>query len=528
LAELKTKPSSSLFTNCKVWQPDFSFVNSFGIRNSLIDYSGAPKDNYEKIIDLKGKLVLPAFTDGHVHLVYGSLILTRIDCSGIASPQDLREKVRDYSKEYPDKKWLVGANLHIGGLLKNFTKGSSSARLFLDAVTDKPLCIFNYDYHSAICNSLALELSGLNRKTGEFTPDEVPKDFEGKSTGIVKERAMNFMRDAVPPATLEENANAVERMIGVLHSFGITAVSDITKPSDLEVYKLLSSRNKLKVRINSYIPFDEFENLEKYEQEASEIPKDLFKIKGFKAYYDGALGSETGLFKMNYNGKDYNGYKTQMAESGEIIRLAREIDKAGKQIIIHAIGDEAVSGVLNIAEILERENGIRDRRFRIEHAQHIDEADFDRFTKLNVIASVQPLHMKYDIKIVQEKLPPAIVKRTHNYKALIDRNVTVIFGTDFPIVEINPFENIKLAMTRIADDEVFLPQYKIDLHNSLKAYTINNAYASFNEQKSGSIEKGKFADFIVMEDDLFNMSDNDISKARVKSTYFNGEEVYSI
>ncbi len=185
--------------------------------------------------------------------------------------------------------------------------------------------------------------------------------------------------------------------------------------------------------------------------------------------------------------------------------MAKEIDKAGKQIIIHAIGDKAVSEVLGIAEMLVKENGSRDRRFRIEHAQHIDEADFNRFKKLNVIVSAQPLHMKYDIRIVKEKLPDKIVKRTHNYKALMDKGVTVVFGTDFPIVEINPFENIELAVTRKTEREVFLPEYKISLNDSVKAYTINNAYASFNEDKSGTIEQGKFADFIVMKDDLFEM-----------------------
>ena len=208
--------------------------------------------------------------------------------------------------------------------------------------------------------------------------------------------------------------------------------------------------------------------------------------------------------------------------------LAKKIDKSGKQIIIHAIGDKAVAEVLDIAQVISQLNGIRDRRLRIEHAQHIDEADFNRFKKLNIIASVQPLHMKYDIKIVQEKLPEAIVKRTHNYKALTDRGVTVNFGTDFPIVEINPFENIKLAVTRKSVGEVFLPEYKIDMHNSIKAYTINNAYASFNENTSGTIEAGKFADFVIMEDDLFEMPEEDIANARVKSTYFNGEEVYSL
>ena len=526
-------PPSVIFVNGKIWQPDGSFKESFGITGNRIDFTGSLsdsqkiKDKYQKAVDLNGRLVLPAFTDGHAHLVYGSLVMNRIDCRGIASPQKLREKILTYAKEFPGKNWLVGGNLDIGELMKNFTEGSRSAMLFLDAVSEKPLLIFNYDYHSAICNSAVMEITDLKDKLDEYTENELPRDFEGKPTGTIKEKAMDFVRSRIPEPALQEKVDAVEKMIGVLHSFGITAVSDITLPQNIEVYKSLYRQNKLRLRINSYIPFEEFNNLKKYEEETSEIPKELFSIKGFKAYYDGALGSETGLFKLNYKDKDYNGYKTDIAESGRLMELAEQIDKTGKQIIIHAIGDMAVEEVLNIANKLNNINGIRDRRFRIEHAQHIDEADFGRFNELNVIASVQPLHMKYDIKIVKEKLPEEIVKRTHNYKTLIDRGVTVNFGTDFPIVEINPFENIKLAVTRKTEDEVFLPEYKIDINNAIKAYTLNNAIASFNENSSGTIETGKNADYIIMEDNLFEMPEEDISKAKVKSTYFSGEEVYS-
>lgn len=526
--------STSIFINGKIWQPDGSFKEAFGINGNRIDFTGSLTDSqkindeYQKAVDLNGKLVLPAFTDGHIHLVYGSLVMNRIDCQGITSPQQLSEKILAYAKEFPGKNWLVGGNLNIGELMKNFTEGSRSAMLFLDAVSEKPLLIFNYDYHSAICNSAVMKIPSLISRLDEYNENELPRDFEGKTIGILKEKAMDFIRSRIPEPPLQEKIDAVEKMIEVLHSYGITTVSDITLPDNLEIYKSLYRKNKLKLRINSYIPFAEFDNLKKYEEETSEIPKELFSIKGFKAYYDGALGSETGLFKLNYKNKDYNGYKTEIAESGKLLEMAKRIDKAGKQIIIHAIGDKAVSEVLDISKDIINDNGLNDRRIRIEHAQHIDGADFDRFKELNVIASVQPLHMTHDIKIVKDKLPEVIVKRTHNYKALMDREVVVNFGTDFPIVEINPFENIKLAVTRKAESEVFLPEYKIDMHNCIKAYTLNNAFASFNEKTSGIIESGKFADFVVMEDDLFDMPELEISGARVISTYFNGEEVYRL
>jgi predicted amidohydrolase YtcJ len=532
LAKQPEKKHSCLFINANLWRPEGGFNNAFGIENGLVNFSGSLseadkiKQKYNKVIDLKGKLVLPSFTDGHVHLVKGSLMMTRIDCTEIKSPAQLKEKVHSFFSNNPEKNWLIGSNLDIATVFRGFETEKGAIRDFLDSiVSSKPLYLTNYDYHSAICNSEAIKASGLNENLKNFSRAEVPLDIFGKASGIIKEKAMGFVFDNAPSLSLEEKINAMEKMIGILHSLGLTAVSDITMPSNVEVYKKLYELGKLKMRINSYLPFEEYENYQQYTEQTKNIPKELFEIKGFKAYYDGALGSETGLFSENYNGKNYNGYKTDMASSGKLEELAKLIDKAGKQVIIHAIGDKAVSEVLDIAENLEAENGTRDRRLRIEHAQHINENDFDRFKKLNVVASAQPLHMKYDIKIVKEKLPEKIVKRTHNYKALMDLGVIVNFGTDFPIVEINPFHNIELAVTRSAGGETFLPEYKIDMHNSIKAYTINNAYASFNEHNYGLIETGKFADFIVMEDNLFEMPENEISNAVVLSTYFNGEEV---
>ncbi|MGH2574542.1 MAG: amidohydrolase, partial [Ignavibacteria bacterium] len=329
-----------------------------------------------------------------------------------------------------------------------------------------------------------------------------------------------------PKPGLEEKVKAVYECINTFHYYGITGISDISQPDDIEVFKKLYERGKLKLRINSYLPFNEFNNLQKHNESIKDIDYDFLRIKGFKEYYDGALGSETALFKENYTGKSYNGYKTKIAESGKLYELAKEIDKEGRQIIIHAIGDKAVSDVLDICEMLTRENGIGDRRMRIEHAQHIDEADFERFKKLGVIASVQPIHLKYDEKKVKEKLSSIIIKRTHNYKHLLNRGVTVNFGTDFPIAEINPYENIQLAVTRKVSDEIFFPENRINLHNCVEAYTINNAYAGFNEDKRGTIEKGKLADFLLMEDNIFEITEDEIKNSKVWKTYLNGEEIY--
>ena len=390
----------------------------------------------------------------------------------------------------------------------------------------KPLFIANYDYHSAICNTLALEKSGMLNELNTFSDEKAPRDSNGNLTGIIKEEALDYVFERLPEPSIEEKAKAVIDFIKILHSYGITTVTDITLPQDLDVYNYLHDKGKLTIRINSYVPFEEFQNLAEFEEQTRDLDHDYFSINGFKAFYDGALGSASALFSENYSGTKSKGSKTDMAESGELKELALAIDESKKQMIIHAIGDKAVSEVLDICEELRQKNGERERRLRIEHAQHIREEDFDRFKQNNVIVSAQPVHLKYDIGIVRQRLPEKLVKTTHNYKALIDKGVTVNFGTDFPIADVNPFENIYMAVTRKTDAETFTPEYKISLHECIKAYTINNAYSNFNDNATGSIELGKVADFVIMKDDLFEMKEDKLNQARVYKTYLNGEEVY--
>lgn len=520
-----------VFINCKVWQPDISFDEAFGIDGGEINFVGSNKEaklrknEYDEIIDLQGRLVLPGLTDGHLHLCYGSLMRKRLDCRNIKSVDNLIKNISKYNTAYKNLSWIVGSNLDILQVIGRMARvtGNLTDKIF----SQKPLFIANYDYHSALCNSLVFEQSGLIAKLSNFSEENIPKDSGGNPVGIVKEEALDFVFENLPEPSIDEKTKAVTEFIKILHSYGITTVTDITLPADFEVYKKLHEKNKLNIRINSYIPFEEFPNISKHEEFTNGLDHDYFSINGFKAYYDGALGSATALFSESYKDSAECGSRTEMTESGELKKLAMEIDKAGRQMIIHAIGDKAVTEVLDICEALDKKNGNRDRRLRIEHAQHIKENDFDRFKSLHIIVSAQPVHLKYDIKVVKQSLPDSLVNTTHNYKLLIDKGVVVNFGTDFPIVEVNPFENIQIAVTRKTKDETLTPEYKIGLNDCIRAYTINNAYSNFNENAAGTIEKGKVADFVIMDDDLFEMEAEKLSRAKVYKTYLNGKEVYS-
>ncbi|NOS84957.1 MAG: amidohydrolase [Ignavibacteria bacterium] len=519
--------SSILFINAKVWQPDGKFTESFGVNNGHFDFSGSNseaytlRDNYTEIKDLKGKLVLPGLIDGHLHLVNGALMMKRLDCSKINSVSELKAAIRNYVKT--DKvNWVIGGNLDLKRIFAGHSK--QDGNLIDEIYSELPLYITNYDYHSAICNTKALALAGIDHTTDNFQKEEVEISEMGGLTGFISESVMNKVYDVIPSPSLDEKVNAVCDCIKMLHSFGITSVSDITLPEDAEVYIELWKRDKLKLRINSYIPFTEFENLQNYNDKTSFISRDYFTINGFKAFWDGALGSETALFSENYSGSSSNGFKTEIVKSGRIYELAKRIDAARMQMIIHAIGDKAVNEVIELYAGLPNTKKLR---HRIEHAQHIQPEDYDKFGKYGIIASVQPLHLKYDAHIVFEKLPAKLTWNTHNYVHIIPFGGTLNFGTDFPIVEADPFENIRLAVTRHTNHGEFTPEHKIPLHECLKAYTINNAFSNHNEGAIGSITKGKVADFVVMDNEILEFEEEKISNAKVLNTYLKGESVYS-
>jgi len=520
----------TLFINAKVWTGKNSFAESIGfdLKTGKIIFVGpkADADNlsneYDEIIDLKKKLVLPAFTDGHIHFIEGSFENSKLDLRSARTKNDFKITIREYLKRNGDK-WISGGFFSEANFLEEIYPDKN----FLDNIcSDVPVIISRFDCHSAFANSKALEISGIMNASESFTSDEIIKDSVGNFTGELKERARDFVLDKIPAASMKEKASVVTEQMRKLHSQGITSISDITLAEDLEVYKELIRQNKLNLRVDARLPFREFYILKKYREEFSKLSGNI-KFQSLKAFYDGSLSSRTALMHSNYKNADHNGIKTEFVNSGEFEKMAFEIDKAGLQMSVHAIGDKAVSELLDLNEELIRKNGIRDRRFRIEHAQHIMENDFSRFKDLEVIASVQPSHLFSDAKTASEILED--YSSEHNYKKLFDIGAKVCFGTDFPIVGESPFETMYYAMTRKGQgfENGFITENSISLNDCLEAYTINNAYATYDETERGSLEAGKAADIIVLEDDLFEMTGDEIKNAKVCETYFEGKKVYS-
>lgn len=518
-----------LFTNCKAWINGSNFADTVGIDDvsGKIIYTGTinsvNKKDYGRIIDVKGKTVLPAFTEGHCHLVKGSMVnFSEINLCRAGTKKDFADTVLKHRESLAKDDWVTGGNFSETNFKENFTID----RYFLDEICpDIPVILSRLDLHSAFMNSKAIELSGMKNKIPEFGLSEIVCDENGELTGEVKERARFFALDCAPRKTTGQLAGFVKMKIEKMNSLGITSVSDVTWDGELEIYKYLLDKNELYLKINSMLRFPAFREIENIKKEFSEYSNKI-RLNTFKEFYDGSLSSRSAYFQSNYKGENHSGLRTNIVECGEFEKNAVEIDKAGYQLAVHAIGDRAVSELLDFNEKLIRINGKRDRRFRIEHAQHIDNNDLKRFKTLDIIASVQPSHLYVDAKVASQVLNNS--GTTHIYKKLMDIGTVVNFGTDFPVAEENPFDTIYYAMTRKGNGfpDGFNTEYSIDLVNCLNAYTINNAYASFEEKEKGSIETGKHADFIILDRDIFNSAHIEIKETKVLETYLNGKRVY--
>ncbi|MDD5360641.1 MAG: amidohydrolase [Ignavibacteria bacterium] len=519
----------TLLYNGKIWLGKNYFASSVGFDDETgkIIFVGKNRsddnNSYGSLIDLKGKLVLPAFMDGHVHLFKGSMVSYEVDLRYAKTASEFKERILAYKSNLKKEDWIIGGYFSE----TNFTEKFNVDRTLLDSICNEiPIVLFRTDLHSVICNSIALEKINIESKRNDFAYDELITDADGVLTGELKERAMYYTMKFFPVKTLEEKENILLDEISRLHKNGITAVTDISWREDLDVYYSLYKKNKLNLRINSVIPLSEFDKIYVYREEFIEY-RDLIRFGGFKAFYDGSLSSHAALFYDNYKGTNYNGLRTEMVTNNEFRELGTQIDKAGFQLVVHAIGDLAVAEVLDFAEYLKEKNGSRNRRFRLEHAQHIKDKDLERFKKLDVIASVQPAHIFFDAKVADGLLVHP--ETTHVFKKLVDNNSMICFGTDFPVVPVNPFENIYYAITRKANGfpDGFNTQFSLDLNTCLKAYTYNNAFASYTERRAGSISEGKNADIIVLNNDLFNETTEALKETSVAMTYFNGKLLFS-
>ena len=483
-----------------------------------------------RVIDAHGRLVLPGFNDSHVHFMSGGFQLSSVDLRDANTPQEFAERIRDFAAKIPKGRWITGGDWDH----ERWPEAKLPAKELIDRYTpDIPVFVNRLDGHMALANSVALKLAGVTRETKDPDGGVIVRDPKtGEPTGVLKDAAQSFVWKVIPPATFEERLAAAKAATNHAASLGVTSVQDMSAGPDVGVYQTLLDRGELKTRIYAVSPLPAWERLARAGVRAH-FGSAMLRVGGLKGFADGSLGSTTALFFEPYlDAPDTHGIPgEEMFPEGGMLKRIHDADLAGLQVIIHAIGDRANDNILSIYERVQKENGDRDRRFRIEHAQHLRPQDIPRFARDKVIASMQPYHAIDDGRWAEKRIGPERAKTTYAFRSLLDSGATLAFGTDWTVAPLNPMLSIYAAATRRTLDgkhpNGWIPEQKISVEEAVRAYTIGSAYAEFQENEKGTIAPGKLADLVILAGDIFKIDPNEIEKVNVVMTIMDGRVMFS-
>jgi predicted amidohydrolase YtcJ len=532
------QPAASLvLLNGKIWtvndaQPRAQAVACLGSRivavgsnDEIRKWIGAATE----VIDLGGKLVLPGFNDAHVHFFSGGENLASVQLRDAKSEDEFWKRIAEFAAKQPVGRWITGGDWDH----ENWTPARLPTRQLIDAVTaGHPVFVNRLDGHMALANLQALQLAGITRDTPDPPGGAIVRDAAGEPTGVLKDAAMERLYRAIPAPSADQIADGVRAAMRYAAENGVTSVQDMSAaPEILRVYQTLLARGELTVRISGHQPLATWQRLAAVGLHA-DFGGEKLHIGGLKGFADGSLGSTTALFFEPYlDAPNTAGLaNSEMIPESRMQKHILDADRAGLQVAVHAIGDKANHIVLGMYEEAERQNGPRDRRFRIEHAQHLRMDDIPRFGKLHVIASMQPYHSIDDGRWAEKRIGPERAKGTYAFRALLDSGAVLAFGSDWDVAPMVPLMGIYAAATRRTLDgkhpDGWIPEQKITVAESIRAYTMGSAYASFDENIKGSIKPGKLADMVVVSDDILSVPPVQIEKTRVETTVFDGKVIY--
>jgi predicted amidohydrolase YtcJ len=496
------------------------FVGSDEEAKKLIDASA-------EVIDLNGKLMLPGFIDNHVHFITGGFYLLGIDLRPANSTSEFKQILKEYSNKFPGK-WITGGYWDHE---KWEVNDLPTKEMIDEVVSDQPVFVDRLDGHMGVANSYALKLAGITKDTESPDGGLIVKDPKtGEPTGVLKDNAMYLISKHIPEPNAEENYEALLAALEEAKKLGITSVQDITYGDALNAFQRAKDEGKLTCRIFTRWPISDYKDHVEKNIRAG-YGDDLIRMGSLKAFADGSLGSSTAWFFDRYDQDTMTtGLAMDIITDGSMEKWCMDADRHGLQLSVHAIGDKANSYMLDLYEKISKENPEWDRRFRIEHAQHVRFEDIPRFAEIGVIASVQPYHCIDDGVWAEKRIGPDRIKYTYPFKSFLDSGVKVCFGTDWYVAPLNPLLGLYAAVTRRTLDDKnpdgWIPEQKISIEDAIKCYTINSAYASFEENIKGSIEVGKLADLIVLSDDILTIDPVKIKDAKVEMTIFDGKIIY--
>jgi predicted amidohydrolase YtcJ len=501
-------------------------ISAVGSSTEIAKWVGAQT----KVVDLHGRLLLPGFNDAHVHLVEGGTHLAGVQLRSAKNEAQFTERIRAFAAELPPGAWVLGGDWDH----ESWPSAKLPTHQLIDSVSGgHPVFVNRLDGHMSLANSVALKLSGITRDTPDPPGGTIVRDAHGEPTGLLKDAAKTAVENVIPPETEAGIAIAVKAAMRYANENGVTSLQDVsTTPEYLRVYQKLLRDGELTVRISGRQPLADWKRLADAGVTAAFGGAKL-QIGGLKGFADGSLGSTTALFYEPYlDQPETSGLANEeMIPESKMRRHILDADRAGLQIAVHAIGDKANHLILDFFEDAEKQNGPRDRRFRIEHAQHLAAADIPRFAQLHVVASMQPYHAIDDGRWAEKRIGPLRAKGTYAFRSLLDAGATLAFGSDWEVAPMEPIMGIYGAVTRRTLDEKrpggWIPEQKITVAEAVRAYTFGSAYASFEEGIKGTIEPGKLADFVGLSEDIFAIDPVGIRNVKVMLTVFDGRVVYS-
>jgi predicted amidohydrolase YtcJ len=482
-----------------------------------------------EVIDAKGQLVLPGFNDAHVHFMSGGFQLSSVDLRDANTPQEFAERIRDFAAKLPAGKWTTGGDWDH----ERWPDAALPTKELIDRYTAKnPVFVNRLDGHMSLANSAALKLAGVTRETKDPNGGVIVRDPKtGEPTGVLKDAAQSFVWKVIPEPSFEEKLAAARAATNHAASLGVTSVQDMSAGADVGVYQTLLDRGELKNRIYAVWPLPSWDRLARTGVRAH-FGSAMLRTGGLKGFADGSLGSTTALFFAPYNdAPGTSGIPSgEMFPEGVMLERVRGADRAGLQVLIHAIGDRANDKILSIYEQVEKEDGDRERRFRIEHAQHLRPQDIPRFARDKVIASMQPYHAIDDGRWAEKRIGHERAKTTYAFRTLLDSGAMLAFGTDWTVAPLNPLLTIYAAVTRRTLDgknpNGWIPEQKISVEEAVRAYTVGSAYAEFQEKEKGAIAPEMLADLVILSRDIFNIDPIDIENVKVTMTIMDGRVVF--
>jgi predicted amidohydrolase YtcJ len=478
------------------------------------------------IVDLKGRLLLPGFIDNHTHFTSGGFYLLGVDLRSAKSTTEFKQILKNYVEEHRGE-WITGGDWDH----EQWEVQDLPTKEMLDYFSpNTPIFVNRFDGHMAVANSYAMKLAGITKET--FSPEGgviVKDEKTGEPTGLLKDNAMDLIYNIIPPPSQEQRKKAAIRALQEARENGVTSIQDITSPDDLIVYQILEKEGLLTCRIYTRLPISQYKHLVNVGIEVG-FGSDKLKLGSLKGFADGSLGSSTALFFEPYDqDTTTRGLGMDILTNGRLRKWSLEADKHKLQLSIHAIGDSANYVMLKMFEDIITRNPEWDRRFRIEHAQHVRFEDMRRFAELAVIVSVQPYHA-IDDGVWAEKRIGERIKYTYPFKSFLDAGVKMCFGSDWTVAPLNAFYGIYAAVTRRTLDgknpDGWIPEQKISVEEAIKCYTINSAYAALEEDVKGSIEVGKLADLVVLSDDILTIDPTRIEDVKADMTVFDGNIIY--